>query len=258
MAVKLRLRRLGRRKRPMYSVVAADSRSPRDGRFIEDLGRYNPLNDPASLELKSDRLIYWLEQGAQPTDTVRSLLSRDGIMLALHMRRKGKSEEEISSAVEQHRAQTAEKIGKGALTAGDRRKQALEEERKRAAAREAEEAKARAAAAKKAEAEKAEAAAEEAEVDQTEERAGSEEPATSSSAEVEAAASDTGNAEAPEEAEAEPAPVAEAEAEVATPDEVVEEGSTAAEGAGEESVTEATAEPAAEDESESSDEEKSA
>ena len=74
MAVKLRLRRMGRKKRPIYGLVAADSRSPRDGRFIEDLGRYNPLAEPATVELKRERVLYWLDQGAQPSDRVKSLL----------------------------------------------------------------------------------------------------------------------------------------------------------------------------------------
>ncbi|MGA1494772.1 MAG: 30S ribosomal protein S16, partial [Rhodothermales bacterium] len=89
MSVKLRLRRMGRKKRPVFAIVAADSRFPRDGRYIEDLGRYNPLDEPATLTLNPERCIYWLENGAQPSDTVRSLLSREGVMLALHMRRKG-------------------------------------------------------------------------------------------------------------------------------------------------------------------------
>ena len=64
---------MGRKKRPIYAVVAADVRSPRDGRYIEDIGRYEPLNEPAVVTLRDDRALYWLEQGAQPTDTVRSL-----------------------------------------------------------------------------------------------------------------------------------------------------------------------------------------
>ncbi|HEX7071144.1 MAG TPA: 30S ribosomal protein S16 [Rhodothermales bacterium] len=210
MAVKLRLRRMGRRKRPMYSVVAADSRSPRDGRFIEDLGRYNPLNDPATVDLKTDRLLYWLEQGAQPSDTVRSLLSREGLMLALHMRRKGKSEDEIQAAIEKHRGEVAQKLATGSLTAADRRKQALEEERKRAAALEAEEAKKRAAAAKK----KEEAAAV-AEVEEEEVVAPEAEEAADVAAEPEAEAApevEEATTEAPEEA-ASPEPEAEADEE---------------------------------------------
>ncbi len=209
MAVKLRLRRLGRRKRPAYSVVATDSRSPRDGRFIEDLGRYNPLNDPATVDLKTDRLLYWLEQGAQPSDTVRSLLSREGLMLALHLRRKGKSDEEIRAAMEEHRTKTAERLGRSSVTAADRRNQALEEERKRAAALEAEEAKKRAAAAAQKKA-GAEAAAEpEAPVAEEEAPVAEAEPAAvaEATAEVEVA-----EAPATEEVAAEAAEVEEVEA----------------------------------------------
>src|SRR5690606_16871876 len=104
--------------------------------------------------------LYWLEQGAQPTDTVRSLLSREGLMLALHLRRKGKTEEEIQAAVEQHRAQASTKLSSGTMTAADRRKQALEEERRRMAEAEAEAARARSeAAARKREKEQAAAEA---------------------------------------------------------------------------------------------------
>ena len=99
---------MGRKKRPVYGVVAADSRFPRDGRYIEDLGRYEPLDDPDSVKLNNERVLYWLENGAQPSDTVRSILSKHGLMLALHMRRKGSGDEEIWSAVESHRSKWAE------------------------------------------------------------------------------------------------------------------------------------------------------
>ncbi|MHC1578424.1 MAG: 30S ribosomal protein S16 [Dehalococcoidia bacterium] len=78
--VKIRLRRMGRRNRPSYRVVVADSRSPRDGRFIEIIGHYNPLTDPATISVDESRALKWLRHGAQPTDTVRSLLSKLGIM----------------------------------------------------------------------------------------------------------------------------------------------------------------------------------
>jgi small subunit ribosomal protein S16 len=80
MAVKLRLKRGGAKQRPFYRIVAADSRSPRDGRFIEIVGTYNPI--PAEYEVKIDeeKALYWLNNGAIPTDTVRSLLSKQGIM----------------------------------------------------------------------------------------------------------------------------------------------------------------------------------
>lgn len=77
MAVKIRLARAGAKKRPFYRIVAADARSPRDGRFLEKLGTYNPLTEEATLELKRDRVDYWLGVGAQPTATVQRLLRKD-------------------------------------------------------------------------------------------------------------------------------------------------------------------------------------
>lgn len=154
MAVKIRLRRLGRRKRPFFGLVATDSRNPRDGRYIEDLGRYDALAEPATVTLNEERVLYWLEQGAEPSDTVRSILSRQGIMLALHMRRKGRTDDEIQEAVHAHRDRHAEMMASSAkTTAGDRRAEAMEAERSRAAKAEAEAARARAEAEAKAKAE---------------------------------------------------------------------------------------------------------
>ena len=79
MAVKIRLARHGAKKRPFYRIVVADSESPRDGRFLENVGTYNPLQEPAQVTLKTDRVHYWLQQGATPTDTVRSLLKKEGL-----------------------------------------------------------------------------------------------------------------------------------------------------------------------------------
>ncbi|GHU50044.1 hypothetical protein FACS1894127_4660 [Clostridia bacterium] len=79
MSVKIRLRRMGAHKRPFYRIVVADSRSPRDGRFIEELGYYNPLTDPATVKIDGDKARKWLSTGAQPTDTVRALLKKAGI-----------------------------------------------------------------------------------------------------------------------------------------------------------------------------------
>jgi len=76
MPVKIRLRRMGRKKQPHFRVVVSDSRSPRDGRFVETLGYYKPLSDPARLVLDLERVDYWLEEGATPSDTVRSLISK--------------------------------------------------------------------------------------------------------------------------------------------------------------------------------------
>ncbi|MGE0770901.1 MAG: 30S ribosomal protein S16 [Cyclobacteriaceae bacterium] len=85
MAVKIRLARRGRKKLAMYDVVVADARAPRDGRFIEKIGTYSPLTNPASIDLKDDRAFHWLMQGAQPTDTVKAMLSYRGIMLKKHL-----------------------------------------------------------------------------------------------------------------------------------------------------------------------------
>lgn len=84
MAVKLRLKRMGAKKRPFYRIVAADSRSPRDGKFIEIVGTYNPIMEPAEIKINNEVALKWLNQGAIPTDTVRDLLSKQGIMKAYH------------------------------------------------------------------------------------------------------------------------------------------------------------------------------
>ena len=80
MAVKLRLRRMGAKQKPFYRIVAADSRSPRDGRFIEVVGTYNPIKNPAEITIKEERVLSWLNDGAEPTETVRSILSKQGVM----------------------------------------------------------------------------------------------------------------------------------------------------------------------------------
>ncbi|QJW90659.1 30S ribosomal protein S16 [Spirosoma taeanense] len=85
MAVKIRLARRGRKKMAMYDIVVAESTSPRDGRFIEKIGTYNPNTDPSTVALKSERAVYWLMVGAQPTDTARSVLSHEGIMYRKHL-----------------------------------------------------------------------------------------------------------------------------------------------------------------------------
>ena len=78
--VKIRLRRLGAKKAPFYRVVVADSRYPRDGRFIEEIGTYNPLTDPVEIKIDSERAQQWIKNGAQPTDTVRVLLKKTGVL----------------------------------------------------------------------------------------------------------------------------------------------------------------------------------
>ena len=84
MAVKLRLKRMGAKKRPFYRVVAADSRSPRDGKFIETVGTYNPIMEPAEVKIDEEKAMKWLNDGAQPTDTVRNLFKQQGIMKKFH------------------------------------------------------------------------------------------------------------------------------------------------------------------------------
>jgi small subunit ribosomal protein S16 len=79
MSVKIRLARHGAKKRPFYRIVVANIESPRDGRFLEVVGTYNPLPDPSEVNLKDDRIQYWIEQGAEPTDTVRNLLKKQGL-----------------------------------------------------------------------------------------------------------------------------------------------------------------------------------
>ncbi len=85
MPVKIRLSRQGRKKLPFYHIVVADSRAPRDGRFIERVGSYNPITNPATIELNFERALDWLQKGAQPTDTCRAILSYKGVMIKKHL-----------------------------------------------------------------------------------------------------------------------------------------------------------------------------
>ncbi len=86
--VKIRLNRMGAKKQPFYRIVVADSRSPRDGRFIEIVGNYDPTKNPAIVNVDEEKVIGWIKNGAQPTDTVRSLLSKKGIMKKINDERK--------------------------------------------------------------------------------------------------------------------------------------------------------------------------
>jgi small subunit ribosomal protein S16 len=87
MAVKIRLQRHGRKKQPYYHIVVADSRAPRDGKFIERLGSYNPNTNPATIEIDSDKALEWVTKGAQPTDTCRAILTYKGVMYRKHLQR---------------------------------------------------------------------------------------------------------------------------------------------------------------------------
>ena len=84
MSVKIRLKRMGSKKRPFYRIVVADSRAPRDGRFIEEIGTYNTLVSPAEIKLDNELALKWLHNGAQPSDTVKNILSREGVMKQYH------------------------------------------------------------------------------------------------------------------------------------------------------------------------------
>lgn len=84
MATKIRLMRLGRKKRPFYRIVVADSKARRDGNFIEILGYYNPMPNPAEIKIDAEKAADWLQKGAQPTDTVKNILSKEGILAKVH------------------------------------------------------------------------------------------------------------------------------------------------------------------------------
>ena len=127
--VKLRLRRAGKKKHPIYKIVAADTRSPRDGRFIETVGQYNPNVNPILLTLKEERVLYWLRKGAQPTDTVRSLLSRQGLWLRWSLLRRGVDEAKSQSIIERWQMQQVERGQREA----DRKSRRAEKKKKAAA-----------------------------------------------------------------------------------------------------------------------------
>lgn len=97
--IKLRLQRHGRKRRPYYHIVAADARSPRDGRIVERLGRYDNVSEKKETILNEDRVIYWLNTGAQPTTAVRNILKNSGLLYKMHLLRWGKTEEEIAAAL---------------------------------------------------------------------------------------------------------------------------------------------------------------
>ena len=107
MAVKIRLRRVGRKKAPMYRIVVADSKSPRDGKFIEIVGQYQPRTGDAAINLDTERVNYWLNVGAQPTDTVRSLLRKAGVLKQRHESRLAAKLQAAAVPVAEARAEEA-------------------------------------------------------------------------------------------------------------------------------------------------------
>ncbi len=110
MAVRLRLRRTGRRNQPSYKVVAADSRSPRDGRFIESVGTYNPLRNPAEIKFDEQKAFKWLKRGALPSDTVRSLLRKTGLWYKWYLVKKGLDDAAISQKLSEWQAAQQAKL----------------------------------------------------------------------------------------------------------------------------------------------------
>jgi small subunit ribosomal protein S16 len=102
---------MGKKKQPIYKVVAADERSPRDGRIIEALGLYNPITDPATVDIKEDRVLYWLGVGAIPTATVKNLLSKKGILYKRELLKSGLSEDEVNQKIDEWLKQQEAKLG---------------------------------------------------------------------------------------------------------------------------------------------------
>ena len=134
MSVKIRLARRGRKKQAMYDVVVADARAPRDGRFIEKLGTYNPNTDPASINLDNGKAFDWVMKGAQPTDTVRAMLSYRGIMMKKHLQigvNKGaitqeEADKKLEAWMKDKESKIQGKVDKLAKAKADKQKAALE------------------------------------------------------------------------------------------------------------------------------------
>jgi len=138
MPTKIRLQRKGKKGRPFYHIVIADGRAPRDGKFIEKIGTYNPISKPADIDINFDRALYWLQTGAQPSDTVRALLSYSGVMYRNHLNRgvlKGALSQEAADVkfnawMEEKRLKIERKIKDMELKQKEGKKSALEQEKK--------------------------------------------------------------------------------------------------------------------------------
>jgi len=128
--VKLRLRRIGKKKHPIYKVVAADTRSPRNGGYIEAVGSYDPNVNPVMLKFRDERIFHWLRKGAQPTDTVRSLFRRSGLWLRWSLLKRGTEEAKIQGVMERWQMAQAERPKREAdrkARRADRKKKAAAE-----------------------------------------------------------------------------------------------------------------------------------
>ena len=119
--VKIRLRRAGRKKLPVYQIVAADSRAPRDGKFLEVVGHYQPTAKPHSVTIDRERVAYWMQTGAQPTATVRSLIRMTGLLYELRLKNLGRSEAEITEEMEKWQEKQAERRQKRLVVKSRRR-----------------------------------------------------------------------------------------------------------------------------------------
>ncbi len=175
MSAKMRLQRHGKKGQPFYHIVIADARAPRDGRFIEKIGTYNPVAQPAQININFDKALDWLNKGAQPTDTVRSILSQKGVLLKKHLLigvKKGamtaeQAEVKFQNWMKEKEAKAAEFVRVNAEQKRAAQKERLEAEVKVNEARIAELAKRRAEAAAAEAAENAEAATEETPAEET-------------------------------------------------------------------------------------------
>jgi small subunit ribosomal protein S16 len=218
LAVRLRLRRMGRKKRPFYRIIAADQRAPRDGRFIETIGYYNPLTNPHTIEVKKDRALYWLKNGAQPSDTVASLFRQTGVMIEFSLHKQGKDDAYVNAELEKWattKAQKRAEIEAQHADAQKREQAALAAEARKAA----EEAKAEEAKAEEAKAEEAkadEAKAEEAKADEAKADEAKADEAKADEAKADEAKADEAKAD---EAKADEAKADEAKADEAKADE---------------------------------------
>jgi small subunit ribosomal protein S16 len=138
MPTRIRLQRKGKKGKPFYHLVIADGRAPRDGKFIEKIGTYNPITNPATIELDFDRALYWLQVGAQPSDTARSILSREGVLMKDHLLRGVKKgaltenqvEEKFQSWLKEKSEKLEQSVKNDLMSEKDRKKQRLEEEKK--------------------------------------------------------------------------------------------------------------------------------
>jgi small subunit ribosomal protein S16 len=132
LSVKIRLKKMGSKKRPFYRIVAADSRSPRDGRFIEMLGYYNPVTDPPEIVIDDDKVYKWLDQGAKPTVNAANVLREKGLLERWRLLKEGVSIAELDAKIEERRAKqpkpVAKKQTKLSKKAAERAKQKAEEE----------------------------------------------------------------------------------------------------------------------------------